>query len=397
MSNLYQAIRNTYKIIILEQDIELFHFAVEVFGEELQAYEFVLANSCDEAISMSISLLPKLILVHNNFSSENAIDMIKRLKYVDILRDVPILIVSSPRDYAKAYEAGAIDFIRRPVDKTELVVRVKSMLSLFTLLNGMKEASEFLEMQASDLERKSKEVEEEKKRTDALLLNILPYEIAEQLKNKGSVEAKRYRRVSVMFIDFKGFTKLSEMLTFQEIIKELGICFEKFDEIVGLHFVEKIKTIGDAYMCAGGLPIRNASNPIDTLLAALKINKFIDEYNDLKRSLDQPLWEIRTGIHTGEVIAGVIGKKKFAYDIWGDTVNTAARVQSASEPGKINISGITYDFVKEYFNCTYRGKVAAKNKGEIDMYFVQGLKPEFASDVDGIQPNSKFKEILSTF
>jgi class 3 adenylate cyclase len=149
-------------------------------------------------------------------------------------------------------------------------------------------------------------------------------------------------------------------------------------------------------MCAGGLPIRNKSNPIDMVLTGLQIQKFMNEYNAEKRKAGHPEWGLRCGVHTGSVIAGVIGKKKFAYDIWGDTVNTAARMETAGDVGKVNISGATYKYVKDLFDCTYRGKIEAKNKGEIDMYFVNGLLPEYQQDGDTSLPNSKFLEILST-
>jgi class 3 adenylate cyclase len=268
---------------------------------------------------------------------------------------------------------------------------------MFKLIKDIVTQSEILETQSKELEEKNASLEVEQEKTDTLLLNILPYEIAEQLKNKGTVDAKIYRRVSVLFTDFKGFTKISEKLSPSEIIKELGVFFAHFDEIIGGHFIEKIKTIGDAYMCVGGLPLRNKSNPIDTVLAGLKMQDFANRINAEKIKNGQEPWNLRLGIHTGKVVAGVIGKKKFAYDIWGDTVNTASRMESAGEIGKVNISGDTHKYIEEYFDCEHRGKIEAKNKGEIDMYFVHGLKPEYADAGSNIKPNKKFLEILSEY
>ena len=254
-----------------------------------------------------------------------------------------------------------------------------------------------LEEKQKEVNQQKKLVEEQKKMSDNLLKNIFPYEIAEQLKLKGYAIPKHYRLVSIMFTDFAGFAKLSDQLSVHDLIKELSMYFEKFDSITSAHYIEKIKTIGDSYMCAGGLPIRNRSNPIDTALAALEIQKFVKESNREKQLKNQPKWEIRLGIHTGEVIAGVIGKTKMAYDIWGDAVNTASRMESSGEVNKINISGSTYMHIKKYFDCTYRGKIDVRNKGQIDMYFLNRLKKEYCTDNEGIVPNSPFKKILSEY
>ncbi|MDA3781172.1 MAG: PAS domain-containing protein [Bacteroidales bacterium] len=268
---------------------------------------------------------------------------------------------------------------------------------LIMLMQKLEKSNELLENQRLKIEKQKEFIEEQKKKSDKLLLNILPFEIAEQLKKKGFAKSKNYRRVSVLFADFKDFTKLSEILSTQELIKELNIYFEKFDAIIDDHYIEKIKTIGDAYMCAGGLPLRNKSNPIDIVLAGLQIQDFMQSYAKEKLENGEPVWDLRVGIHTGEVIAGVIGKKKFAYDIWGDTVNTASRLQDACEIKKVNVSGGTYEFVKDYFDCTFRGKIEVKNKGEIDMYYVNGLKAEYAEDENRVMPNEKFTKILNKF
>jgi adenylate cyclase len=210
-----------------------------------------------------------------------------------------------------------------------------------------------------------------KKRSEELLLNILPEEVAEELKAKGSADAKHFEEVTVMFTDFKGFTQISEKLTPAELVAEIHTCFKAFDEITSRHNIEKIKTIGDAYMCAGGLPSANTTNARDVVNAAIEIRQFMLQHLQERQLHNKPLFEIRIGIHTGPVVAGIVGVKKFAYDIWGDTVNIASRMESSGEAGKVNISNTTYELVKDIYKCEHRGKILAKNKGEIDMYFVE--------------------------
>ncbi len=212
-----------------------------------------------------------------------------------------------------------------------------------------------------------------KKRSDELLLNILPAEVAEELKQKGAAEARLIDEVTVLFSDFKDFTILSEKLTPKELVSEINACFSAFDMIMQRHGVEKIKTIGDAYMAAGGLPVPNATHASDVIRAALEMQAFMRQRREEREAEDRFFFEARVGIHTGPVVAGIVGIKKFAYDIWGDTVNTAQRMESVSEPGKINISGNTSAQAKDAFRLLPRGRIAVKSKGEVEMYYVEGV------------------------
>lgn len=222
-----------------------------------------------------------------------------------------------------------------------------------------------------NLDEKNKQLDKEKQRSDELLLNILPAEVMEELKSTGKTRARHYDMVSVIFADFKDFTKVSEKLSPQELVSTIDQYYEIFDNLVGRFGAEKIKTVGDAYICAVGIPLETKDNAIRAVQLSQEI---LNEVNKLKTASEgntNVAFDIRIGIHTGPLVAGVVGIKKFAYDIWGDTVNTAARMQESGDTNKINISNTTYELVKDDIKCSYRGKVAAKNKGDIDMYFVE--------------------------
>lgn len=235
----------------------------------------------------------------------------------------------------------------------------------------------------------------ERQKSEKLLLNILPADVASELKEKGATEPVLYEGVSVMFTDFKGFTKIAEILSPRELIQDLDACFVQFDKITERYNLEKLKTIGDSYMCAGGIPKRNKTHAIDCVLAALEIQAFMNLMKQIKEEQGLPYWELRLGIHSGPLVAGVIGERKFAYDVWGDTVNTASRMESSGTTGKINISGSTYELIKNVFDCEFRGYVSAKNKGDVAMYYVNGLKPEYAAAADSRAPNGKFWQVYA--
>lgn len=220
------------------------------------------------------------------------------------------------------------------------------------------------------LARQNKIIEEERQRSDALLYNIMPASVAKELKEKGSATAQQYPEVTVMFSDFKNFTRLAELLTPAQLVQELNYHFRTFDQIISQYpNVEKIKTIGDAYLCASGL-VKGKTFPQNIIRAALEFQDFLQEKKEEKERLGVPFFEARIGLHTGPVVAGVLGLKKYAYDIWGDTVNIAARMEQQCKPGRVNISETTYRLVKNDFDCQPRGRVPVKNKGTMEMYYV---------------------------
>ncbi|MCX8523193.1 hypothetical protein OF897_04555 [Chryseobacterium formosus] len=233
----------------------------------------------------------------------------------------------------------------------------------------LQDQNDLLEKQVDE---RTFELQKEKQKTENLLLNILPHEVAEELKENGSSEAKYYDEVTVLFTDFVNFTQSSEKMGAEKMLVELNECFTAFDMIMEKHGLEKIKTIGDAYLAVCGLPIKNECHAYQTTLVALDIIDFIEE----RKKINPNTLDIRIGINSGSLIAGIVGVKKFAYDIWGDTVNTAARMEQNSEKGKINISESTYQLVKEKINCEYRGKIHTKGKGDMDMYFAIETKKD---------------------
>jgi adenylate cyclase len=253
--------------------------------------------------------------------------------------------------------------------KNQKVVMIATAIALFLiglLAFGLFRRNKFIQ-------KTKKIIEEERNRSDSLLLNILPEETAQELKESGKVKAKKFESVTVLFTDFKGFTSYSNNLSPEVLVETIGFYFSKFDAIIEKHGLEKIKTIGDAYMCAGGLPFPTENHAENMVKAAMEIAEFVTETKKNVKATEMN-FDVRIGINTGPVVAGVVGAKKFAYDIWGDTVNIASRMESNSEPGKINVSENTYELIKDQFDCAYRGELEVKNKGMMKMYFVNGIK-----------------------
>ncbi len=283
---------------------------------------------------------------------------------------------------------GTINFATKsPNAYTHDDLRIGYLLAL-QLSSAIRNAERF-----NELNRLYQELDTEKQKSEKLLLNVLPQKIADELKQSGKVKPTYYESTSVLFTDFKNFTQITEKLSPEELVEELDYCFSYFDRVINKYNLEKLKTIGDSYMCVGGIPTPNQTHAIDTVLAALEIQTFMYLRKAQKAYHNQPYWDIRIGIHSGPLLAGVIGCNKFAYDVWGDTVNTASRMESSGIPGRTNISASTYELIKDIFNCEYRGKVLAKHKGLVDMYLVKGIKETLAIDPLGLLPNDDFLEV----
>lgn len=304
------------------------------------------------------------------------------------------------KNIRNAMNNGAYDFVIKPIELDDLDATLKKSLlenkltkeglkAKADLLNAIKEReqaqqlalerlleneriileqNEILEQKVSE---RTRELEIEKRKSDELLLSILPRETAEELKLNGKVAPKFFNEVTVLFADFVNFTALSANLSPEELIHEINHCFCAFDEITEKHGVEKIKTIGDAYMCAEGVPIQDDYRIDNMIHAATEMISFVHRNKAQKREKGLPAFDVRIGIHTGPIMAGVVGLKKFNYDIWGDTVNFAARMESHSEPGKINISQETYEKIADRFETEFRGSFEVKGKGPVNMYYLK--------------------------
>ncbi|NKB80762.1 MAG: response regulator [Nitrospirales bacterium] len=355
----------------------------------------------------------------------NGYELCVAIKADEQLQDVPVMLLTSlasPTDLMKGLNAGADSYVTKPYDEEVLLARVGALLKdfyhspeheqeevvfageqytitatrqrilnlLLSTYENARQQNRALTKAQVELTKLNQQLEESKQESEQLLMNILPKPVAEELIAYGSSTPAKFDDVSILFTDFIGFTKMAEQLTPQALIDELSIFFNHFDTVVKKHRLEKLKTIGDSYMVAGGLPKPTVTHPMDCILAGLEMQQFLMARAEKLEEAHAVACGMRVGIHTGPVVAGVIGKEKFAYDVWGDAVNLASRMESSGEAGRINISCDTYERVKDWFSCEPRGKIQAKNKGEMEMYFVHGLKPEFSEKGEGLIPNAGF-------
>ena len=325
----------------LNSRLEELNMENEELGKELEAREEQISQLSEEQMKVELMLMKQ----------RNLVDSL----HINRLRD-SMLLSKQEMDIQMAETKLQINKGQRNLLLALATIVVILGISFYARYRGIK--------------RYSAIIENEKKRSDDLLLNILPGPIAEELKQEGVAQARQHKEVTVLFSDFKNFSRIAATLSPEKLVADLDYCFKEFDKIIEKYQLEKIKTIGDAYMCAGGLPVPDPEHPKRVVQAALEMQVFLENWKMEKRSAGEPIFEARLGIHTGPIIAGVVGVKKFAYDIWGDTVNVASRMESSGEAGRVNISATTYAMIKNEFSCIPRGKVPTKNFGEIDMYFV---------------------------
>ncbi|GAB5409923.1 MAG: hypothetical protein BalsKO_22880 [Balneolaceae bacterium] len=388
-------------------------------------YEVITAQNGKDAFDLVVSDLPDLVISDVEMPLMNGYDLCKLIKQDHKYRTIPVILVTSRIEASsllKGIEAGADNYLTKPYDDDTLFSKVSELLNnpiaisdvtdtvpvsiegdqynlradyshlvnllVSTYKNTLGQNSRLEKMQ-SGLNATNQELQLTKKEHEELLQNIFPKRIADSLLAYGTVAPERYTDATYMFTDFDGFSKIVPDLSPEKLIESLSFYFDKFDEFISQHNVIKIKTIGDSYMAAGGIPDRNKTHPIDTVLVALKMKFFV---SNLKESIPDsiPYFPLRIGIHTGHSVVGVIGKKRFAYDVWGEAVNLAARMEQNSGSNGINISQDTYDRVKNFFECEPRGEIEAKNIGKVPMYFLHRIKPELSEDEFGLLPNRLF-------
>jgi len=322
------------------------------------SYEVIATvSSGEEAVKAAGELKPDLILMDIMLKGE--LSGIEAAKTILSEYDIPVIYLTALSDVEtlnKAKITEPFGYLLKPFDAR--------------ILKSTIEMAVYKHKNDSELRKKTRELEEEKIRTDRLLHNILPAEIVNEWKTFGFISPRHYDLISILFTDFHGFTDISSRLSPGVLVEELNEIFQNFDHIVESFNLEKLKTIGDTYMIGAGLPRETEDHALRITSAAIELQNYISQRN--KKSKIQ--WLMRAGINSGQVIAGIVGTNKFTYDVWGDTVNIASRMESSCLPGKINVSGTTYELIKNHFDCEYRGKLNAKGKGEIDMYFVNHLK-----------------------
>ncbi len=333
-------------------------------------------------------------------------DAFKLLSEINLIGcSVPFVIMTghgSQKTAVELMKLGAMDYIVKDDDFIGQIVRVlKHVTEKIAVNQKLEESKKQLKTNTIKLKALNEEIilqkiaiENEKAKTDKLLQSILPLKIANELLEKGYTQPREYKSVSILFADVIGFSDLAKSSPAIELVTRLDNYFYIFDEIIEQYGLEKIKTIGDCYMCAGGIPEENTNNAVIAVIAGLKIQattlSLLGENNE-----NLPRFRLRLGIHSGPVVAGVVGKNKFAYDIWGDAVNIASRIVEASEKDKVNISEETYKLVKKYFLFSERGEIITKRNYPIKMYFVERLKPEFSADKEGISPSKKLLSELN--
>ena len=328
----------------------------------------VLATNGREALALVHDNSFDLILLDVLMPEMDGVSVLKELKANPEWREIPVIMISAVDEIhtvVHCIEIGADDYLPKPFNAVLLRARVEALLERKRLRDEEKRKAE-------DLKAAFAEISRQTELNETLLLNLLPGQVAAELRENGRVEPMYFQDATIVFSDFAGFTLATEQLSAEELVQTLHEYFSAFDEIIGCYGLEKLKTIGDSYMFAGGIPEPTSSHPVDAVMAA---HAMIHRVAELAARPGHVDWKIRLGVHTGPVIAGVVGTRKFAFDVWGETVNFGSRMESSGAPGRINVSSTTYARVKDFFVCEPRGRVKTKEGREVDMYFVGGLAP----------------------
>ncbi|MEB3162041.1 MAG: adenylate/guanylate cyclase domain-containing protein [Prochlorothrix sp.] len=354
-------------ILVVDDNSVNLHFITLVL--ERTGYQVLTAKNGLEALHLLEKCLPDLVLLDILMPDMDGYEVCEKLKETPETAHLPIIFLSALDailDKVKAFDAGGVDFISKPFQAPEVIARINNQLRIQVLQRELKERNDLLQLQIAATQKAEAELRTQKEAADRLLLNILPVSIAQRLKQNPDAIADAFPDVSVLFADLVDFTRLAATQESRDLVAMLNRIFSCFDDLTVKHNLEKIKTIGDAYMVVGGLPPHRSDHAIAVARLALEMQ---DVMLQLQAELPHPLC-LRIGIHLGPVTAGVIGKTKFSYDLWGDTVNVASRMESTGLPDRIQVTENVYHRLAAHFGFEKRGSIAVKGRGEMTTYFL---------------------------
>ena len=381
-----------------------------------------------EALALIREHQPVLVVSDVEMPGMGGHELCRILKADAGLRHIPVLMLTAlaaTSDILNGLREGAAAYVTKPYDPPHILDRIEHLLRhlsapdtpgeplpleyggetmqldvsrrqllnlLLSTYENILQQNTKLEEMHSQLQSASQQLGESLQKTQDLLYRVFPRQIADELANAGQSQPRHFDAVTVLFTDFVGFTRVAETMAPQQLIDGLEEYFRRFDALTAKCHMEKLKTIGDAYVAAGGVPVANATHHLDAALLAMAIRECVAEAAREWEGTARPSCAIRIGLHTGPLVAGVVGEQRFTYDLWGDTVNTASRMESGGEAGRINISDATFRLVEPFFECSPRGSIAVKNRTAVEMYFLERLRPEFSADPAGLTPNERFHE-----
>lgn len=344
------------KKLLLVDDMDVILDVITIHLDEFeQNFEYVRACNGREACKLALTEQPDLILMDWEMPIMNGIEALGILKKNARTKDIPVVILSgfTESDNVKvALETGAVDYIRKPIDSVELIARVRSVLALHSAFDALKQ--------------KSHELVIEREKVEKILRGVIPPQVINEIKDSGQIKPKRYKHASVMFADLVGFTQKTNKMSPKRLIDELNDIFSAFDRIVANNNCTRIKTIGDAYLAVAGLPMEDDDHAENLVNAAIEFRRFIAQRNKIKNTK----WDLTIGVNSGSIIGSLIGHENFLFDIFGDSVNVAARLQGQCLPMRIAISESTYYGVYKHFNCSLKGNVEMKGVGSMNVYNV---------------------------
>jgi len=356
-----------YKAICITQQTKVIRRFVNASSEEDLTISQI--DNYDKAYDLITHEDVAFVIISDEYKFDSTLEFLRKIQTLGPKHQTNVILYTKSETHLKhvvdTFTSGVIDFL--PINAS--FTQIATKFNLF------------------------KRLEHKKHRIRELLENIMPPAVVDELETRGKFPPRRHGLVTVMFTDFVRFTEKTESIQPVELVNMLDWYYKKFDKIIKEHKLEKIKTIGDAYMCAGGVPKRIGYNPVRVTLAAMAIREFMEKTARQNRFNGKPVWDIRIGVNSGHLVSGIVGDLKYAYDIWGETVNIAARMESNGEPGKVNISHQTYEMIKEYFECEERGDIEAKYLGKVKMYFVKSIKPQFSINGNGKTPIAELKQL----